>query len=418
MEQRKEGPLAKYRVIDLTDERGYFLGKLLADLGANVIKVEPPGGDSGRNKGPFFKDEIEKGKSLFWLAYNTGKRGIILDIKKVEGKDILKRLVKSADFVIESFSPGYLSSLKIGYEDLSAINRRIILTSVSAFGQEGPWRDFEACDLIVSAMGGYQWLLGEPDRAPVRVGFPLTYPVGCAWALAGTMIAHYHREATGEGQHVDCSAQECQPWFLNDSHLFWDITRLGQRRAGWGRIRPTTGFYIPEILPCKNGSVAFLVIGGAQGAGSLRALVNWMDEEGMANEYLKKMDWDSFDYGTMTKDILDNTYRPIIEFFKTKTKEELYTQALKRRIMLYPSSTIDMLLNDSQLKFRQFWVEVHHEELGASLTYPGAWASLPESPLKTGVRAPQIGEHNEEVYMNELGLTKKQLLILRQTEVI
>lgn len=418
MEQVKEGLLSPYRVIDLSDERGYLLGKFLADLGADVIKVEPPGGDDGRNRGPFFKDEPDREKNLFWFAYNLGKRGITLDLKKADGKVILKTLVNSADFVVESFAPGYLDSLGLGYKGLAEANRRIILVSVTGFGQEGPWRDFAACDLIISAMGGYQWLLGESDRAPVRIGFPITYHVACGWALAGALVAHYHRELAGEGQHVDCSAQECQPWFLNDSHLFWDISRVRQRRAGWGRIRPTTGFYIPEILPCKDGSVAFIILGGPQGAKTQRALVQWMDEEGMANEYLKTMDWESFDYGTLTKEILENTNEPIIRFFKTKTREELYTQAIKRRIMLYPASTVDTLLNSTQLKSRNFWVGVEHPQLGATLTHPGAWALLSESPMKTGSRAPFIGEHNEEVYQRELGFSNAKMVTLREAGII
>ena len=158
--------LGSHRVLDLTDEKGWFCGKILGDLGADVIKVEKPGGDPARNTGPFYHDIIEPEKSLYWMALNTNKKGITLDIETPDGREIFKKLLKTADVVIESFAPGYMDKLGLGYSELSKINPGIILTSVSGFGQEGPYRDYKAPDIVVRALGGLIYTVGEADRPP------------------------------------------------------------------------------------------------------------------------------------------------------------------------------------------------------------------------------------------------------------
>ncbi|MFA4837199.1 MAG: CoA transferase, partial [Dehalococcoidia bacterium] len=158
---QREQALSSYRVLDLTDEKGYLCGRILGDLGADVIKIEPPQGDPGRNIGPFYKDMSDPEKSLLWFSYNYNKRGITLDLTKGAGKEILKKLVKNADFLIESFPPGYLDGLGLGYEDLCEINERLVFTSITPFGQSGPYRDYKGPDLIGMALGGYLYLTGD-----------------------------------------------------------------------------------------------------------------------------------------------------------------------------------------------------------------------------------------------------------------
>lgn len=149
-----EGMLSPYRVLDLTDEKGLLCGKLLGDLGADVIKIEPPGGDTSRNVGPFYKDIPDPERSLFWFAFNTSKRGITLDIETADGQDVFKRLVTSADFVIESFPPGHMDRLGLGYPALNEINPGVIMVSISPFGQTGPYKDYKSPDIVACAMGG------------------------------------------------------------------------------------------------------------------------------------------------------------------------------------------------------------------------------------------------------------------------
>ena len=231
-EERKESMLGSFRVLDLTSDKGFLCGKILGDLGADVIKIEPPGGDPARSIGPFYHNIPQPEKSLYWFAFNNNKRGITLDIETRDGQEIFKGLVKTADFVIESFAPGYMDSLGLGYSALSEINPRIIVTSITPFGQTGPYKDYKASDIVVIAMMGWMYLCGDPDRPPVRISFPQAYLNASAEAAASSMIAHYYRETTGEGQHVDVSAQHSLITNAFNAPSFWEFNRIILQRAG------------------------------------------------------------------------------------------------------------------------------------------------------------------------------------------
>ncbi|RLB00442.1 MAG: CoA transferase, partial [Deltaproteobacteria bacterium] len=204
-----------YRILDLTDEKGQLCGRMLADLGLDVIKIENPGGDDCRNYGPFYKDIHEPEKSLFWFFYNMNKRGITLDITKSEGQVLLKRLVEKADAVIESFSPGYLGGLGLDYDSLTRVNPQIIMTSITPYGQNGPYKNRKLSDLVANAVGGYAYITGPSDRAPVRIsGVDQSYCHAGSHAAVGTLIALIHRNRFGSGQQVDVSIQESVVWTL------------------------------------------------------------------------------------------------------------------------------------------------------------------------------------------------------------
>ena len=202
------GLLAPYRVLDLTDGRGLLCGKMLADLGADVVQVEPPGGSPARTVGPFYQHNPGAERSLFWWAYCANKRGITLDIAKTDGAALMRRLVAEADFLIESGEPGRMASLGFGHPDLQAINPRLVVVSITAFGQDGPYADYQASDIVGMALGGFMHLTGDGDRPPLRVSMPQFYQHGSAAGAAAAMIAHTHRQLTGEGQHVDVSCQQ------------------------------------------------------------------------------------------------------------------------------------------------------------------------------------------------------------------
>jgi crotonobetainyl-CoA:carnitine CoA-transferase CaiB-like acyl-CoA transferase len=416
--QQTESLLTPYRVLDLTDERGYLCGQILGDLGADVIKIEPPGGDPGRRIGPFYHDIPDPEKSLFWFAYNTNKRGITLNIETADGREIFKRLVKTADFVIESFPPGYMDRLGLGYSLLSQINPRIIMTSITPFGQEGPYKDYKAADIVLMAMSGLMYLTGDPDRPPVRVSFPQAYLHASAEAAVGTMIAHHHRELTGEGQWVDASAQESviEPTGLALWH--WDMHRENLQRLGPWRGGLSMGGKQKLLWECKDGHMSYSIYGGHTGAPANRALIKWMDEEGMAPDFLKEKDWENFDITKASQAELDQISEPIGRFFLEHTKEEIYEEAIRRRLFIDPVATISDLLENPQLSARAFWQEVDHPELGTAITYPGAFVRLSEASCRIRHRAPLIGEHNEEIYKKELGLSKEELVILKQAGVI
>ena len=409
--------LEPMRVIDLTDEKGYLCGRLLGDLGADVIKVERPGGDPGRRLGPFYHDLPHPEKSLYWFSYNANKRGITLNIDTADGKELLLKLVKTADVVIESFSPGYLGKLNLGYKALSEVNPDIILTSISPFGQTGPYSHFEGSDIVLMAMGGYMYTCGDPDRPPLRMSYPQAYLFASAEGAVGTLIAYYHREITGEGQHVDISAQHSVTWttlgFAWPSLTGKALSRVGQFRVGLSATAQQR-----HLWPCKDGFVSFQIYGRKFGAKANRALIQWMDEEGMATDSLKVMDWENFDMSQAAQATMDQIEEPIGRFFLIHTKAELEEGALKRDIFLYPVCNMSDVFASPQLKERGYWVEVDHPELGVSITYPGPWVQGSEKVWSMRRRAPLIGEHNHEIYKEELGLSDTELLVLREAGII
>jgi crotonobetainyl-CoA:carnitine CoA-transferase CaiB-like acyl-CoA transferase len=413
-----KGMLSAYRVLDLTNQNGYLCGKMLGDMGADVIKIESPRGDSGRKTGPFYQQIPDQEKSLYWFAYNLNKRGITLDIETADGRQILSRLIKKADFIIESFDPGYMDSLGLSWEKIHEINPRIVMTSITPFGQTGPYKDFKGSDLVVMAMSGLMYITGNPDSAPLRISFPQAFLLASAHAAASSMIAHYYRETSGEGQHVDVSAQECALWEIANGIPLWQVSHILYKRAGSflsGRWSDTKQRLLWQ---CKDGFVSFYILGGPSGIKTNQAIVKWMIEKGEVPEYFKNYDWRTLDMLKQTQEMQDRLEKPIGEFFLRYTKTELYDESFKRGIMLYPVCNAKDIQENAQLKARNYWVNVNHPELGADITYPGAFAKLSETPLAFNKRAPLIGEHNPDIYEKELGMTKTELAVLHQSGVI
>jgi crotonobetainyl-CoA:carnitine CoA-transferase CaiB-like acyl-CoA transferase len=410
--------LGSRRVLDLTDEKGLLCGKILADLGADVIKIEKPGGDKARNLGPFFHNVYDPQKSLYWFAYNLNKRGITLNIETDEGRQIFTRLVQTADFVIESFAPGYLDDLGLSYLKLSQTNPRIIMTSISPYGQTGHYKNYKASDIEVMAMGGLMYITGNPDQPPLRISLPQAFLLASAHGAAASMIAHYYRETSGEGQHVDVSAQECVLWEIANAIPLWELNQNILKRAGSYIAGRWTGTKQRLLWKCKNGYVLFYVLGGAFGVKTNRAIVKWMEEENIAPDHLKNFNWNAFDMAKQTQEMQDQIEIHINRLFSMFTKEELYNEALKRGIMLCPVNTSKDILENTQLKDRLFWVDISHPELSTQIKYPGAFAKLSETPINIRYRAPLIGEHNQEVYQSELGLSRSELNDLQKEGVI
>jgi benzylsuccinate CoA-transferase BbsE subunit len=411
--EKSESALSDYRILDLTDDGGTYCGKILADLGADVIKIEPPGGDPSRNTGPFYKDTSDPEKSLHWWAYNTSKRGITLNIETAEGGDIIRRLARSADAVIESFTPGYMDSRGLGYSALSEINPGIVMTSITPFGQTGPYKDWKGPDLVGWALGGQAFATGDEDRPPCRISFPQSYLHAGNHAASATLAALYHREFTGEGQHIDVSMQEAVVWTLMIIIQFWDMMKFNMFRGG--SKRRMGGPVARVLFPCKDGHMSFLIGGGQLASISMPSLIKWMAEEGRLGAFEDRKDWEAkdwaekVDYWSMVQEEIDVQEASIIEFFADKTKADIYEQALKRRIILYPASTTKDLADNIQLREREFYAGVEHPELGETVTYLGSPYRMTETPRRISRRAPLIGEHNEEIYESELGFSKEEM---------
>jgi crotonobetainyl-CoA:carnitine CoA-transferase CaiB-like acyl-CoA transferase len=356
-------------------------------------------------------------RSLYWFAYNSNKRGITLNIETADGREIFKKLVKTADFIIESFTPGYLGSLGLGYADLSRIKKGVIMASITPFGQYGPYRDYKDSDLVVMGLSGTLYQTGEYDGPPVHISLPQAYMHAGADAAVGSMVAYHHREATGLGQHVDVSMQQSAAWFQANAVPTWELNQVILKRSGAFRAGPDHDTDQRQVWPCRDSYLFFNVIGGRTGAKSLSALVAWIDSEGMATEFLRNMDWDSFDMFTVTGEEIRQIEQPVGEFFLKHTAKELLDGAVRRGVSLGPLSSMSDLLNDDCLKARHFWTDVAHPELGTSITYPKEFVRSSEVDCSTKFRAPLIGEHNVTVY-SELGLSRQDIIALKQAGVI
>jgi crotonobetainyl-CoA:carnitine CoA-transferase CaiB-like acyl-CoA transferase len=420
--KKREGLLSDYRILDLTDHKGIYCAKILADLGADVIKLEKPGGDATRNIGPFYKDIAHPEKSIYWWAYNTSKRGITLNIETADGKDIFQRLVKTADVVVESFPPGYIDRLGLGYQALCEINPGIIMTSISSFGQTGPYKDWKADDLVGWAMAGQAYVTGDDDRPPCQVSFPHCYLVAGCHAASATLAALYYREMSGEGQQVDVSMQEAVLWTTLLLVQFWDVMKINLFRAGSKRSMGTSLFRL--AFPCKDGYVGFLIAGGQLASISMPPLIKWMAEEKMLGAFEDKKDWGAKDWmqkvdaWALTQETVDAWENSLIDFFANKTKSEIYEKAREKGMIIYPVSTTKDLAENAQLKDRDFYVEVEHPELGETITYAGAPYKITETPWRIWRRAPLIGEHNQEIYEEELGFSKDEMRLLKKSGAI
>jgi benzylsuccinate CoA-transferase BbsE subunit len=416
--EEAERMLKGYRVLDLTDEKGSLCGRVLGDMGADVIKVERPGRDLSRNNGPFYHDEADPEKSLYWFAFNANKRGITLDLASEDGKAIFKKLLKDSDFIIESFPPGYMQRLGLGYEELNRINPRVILVSITPFGQTGPYKDYKASDIVLMATGGFMSLTGDKDRPPVRISIPQAYLFGGLQAAAGAMVAFYWQKKTGQGQHVDLSTQQAITVTALNTPIFWFLNQAIIHRVGPFRVGGRAHLEQRNTWPCKDGYVTTILTGGELGAPVNRRLVEWMDSEGMANDLLKNLEWEKLDMANITPEMLTALEEPIGQFFKAHTKKELHEGAIRRQIWLFPVQSCEELMECPQLQARDFWVNVKHPGLQASITYPGPF--IKSSEFNCGIRrcAPLPGEHNLEIYEKEMGMNREELLILKEAGVI
>jgi len=423
-EQRNSGGLLSgYRVLDLTDEKGLLCGKLLGDLGADVIKIERPGGDPARNIGPFYKDIPDPQRSIFWLFTNLNKRGITINLETPDGRDIFKRLVKAAHFVIESYEPGYMAKLGLEYAELAKINPAIIMTSITPFGQIGPYAHYRSTDLTLQGMGGLMRVFGDSDRAPVRISQPQAFFLGSIHGVVGSVAAHYYRQGTGQGQHIDVSCQEAVMLALNFVVQYWDMIKYNYGREGafMSRVRaaPLGLLLTQHVYACKDGYALAYILGGAHAGmvASSRALQEWANSLGHALE-LKDFDWTKLDVGTVTQAEMNKVRDAMQAFLLTRTKAEIMDRGVDQGILIVPITDAKDITESPQFKARQFFVQVEHPELGQAITYPSLPVKATGLPYQPQRRAPLIGEHNEEVLVGELGFTGEELARLKMGRVI
>ena len=400
--------LPPYRVLDLSGPEAVFCGKLLADYGADVVRVEPPGGDPSRSRGPFAGDEKGPDRSLYFLFYNTNKRSITLDLQAERGRDLFRSLVAQADVIVESHPVGYLDSIGLGYEDLRQINPGIVMASVTPFGQTGPWKDYKSNDLIALASSGFMQITGEPDGPPMRQGNDQSHFPGAQYAAASILGALYHRDfGGGEGQHIDVSLQEALITYYTDAHpaLAWML--LGDNVT---RVGATSTLVIPlGAYPSSDGWISAGIITPRE----WDALSEWIYEvtgnEEVLNEAYKGGNQDRAPYNDIITAL-------VIDFTTRYTSEYLFHEGQRRNLVFIPVNTVSDLLADPQLEASNFWFGIDHPETG-TLQYPqGVFDSEEVSPATSA--APTLGQDNEAIYAGELGLSEAELSSLKSEGVI
>jgi crotonobetainyl-CoA:carnitine CoA-transferase CaiB-like acyl-CoA transferase len=389
--------LRPYRALDLTSESGELAGRILADLGVDVIKLEPSDGDPSRWRPPFCGDRADRESSLAWWASNLNKRSVILDLESTDGRDVFRRLARTADFVLESFRPGYLDALGLGFAALAAINPRIILTSITPFGQSGPYSQFPATDLTLQALGGFLYVNGDADRPPVRISADLAYRHAGGQAAAGSLIALYRRQHTGRGQHVDVSIQDYIPWTPLNVTFAAQVQHANTPRQAVGFRAHTTGVKFRFTWACKDGRIAFRPLVTGAGKAQYAALVEWMTAEGYGDSILTAQDWAGTDNHTITQADYDRIAAAIERFLRTRSLDELYAKAVELRLRLAPAATTRDIVESRQIQSRGVLVPVSHPELEATFVYPGSFARFSATPIEQFRRPPLLGEHTSEV---------------------
>ncbi len=413
-----ESLLSGYRALDLTDEKGFVCGKILAALGIETIKVEPPGGDAARSIPPYLNGKSDINSSLYWLAYNTDKRSMTLNLELKRGRELFKKLIPRCDFIIESFQPGYLNSIGLGYTSLEKINPRIILTSITPFGQKGPYSGFKGSEIVVSAMSGIMATNGDADRPPLREGPDTIYFESGAAAALGTVMAHYVREKTREGQQVDISMQEVAVKRTSSNLLVWEFDKRLIKRAG--TIRTVGARSTHWIWECKDGYIFWSFMGGKPGSQGNRAISKWIDDDGVENPMREITNWEEFDMATqdVSKDLLDAQQEAIRQFFLRHTKKEITEEGVKRGLNACVINNPADILGNPQLKARDYWANIDSPETNNPLKYPKYFFLSNQTENFVKSAAPVVGEYNDMIYRNELKLSDREISDLENSGVI
>jgi crotonobetainyl-CoA:carnitine CoA-transferase CaiB-like acyl-CoA transferase len=395
--------LDRYRVLDLTDERGLLAGRILSDLGADVVAVEPPGGSAARACGPFLAADGEP-RSLLWDTYAAGKRSVTADLDTESGQALVRRLAASADFLIESAPPGRMAQAGLDWPQLRGVNPRLIYVSITPFGRTGPKAGYAATDLICWAAGGPLDPHRDEVHGPVRISLPQAFLHASADAAVGALIAHHARLRTGRGQHVDVSAQaslgiatlgRVLAHAVGDEHPEWDkpSKRIDQSGSGTG-TRPTL-----KKWACKDGLAELhLGVGPATG-GFTNALLRWLADEGEPVDRFASMDWRQMPAlakaGEFTDADMEDARQIIAAFLKRKTKAEILEAAIGRKLLCVPIYDTADVAGSAQLQARDYWAEVGDGPRRTRM--PGRLAKTSVHAPAVTRAAPMPGEHGSEV---------------------
>lgn len=387
--------LAPYRVVDMTDGRAELAGFVLAGLGADVVKVEPPGGSPSRRDGRQVPGEPEGLAGLRFQAYNRGKRSVVIDLDSDTGRTDFLRLVGSADIVVENAGPRGLDDRGLGFDALRTANPGIVHVAISPFGQTGPYADHLATDLTLSAMGGSMALNGDSDRRPVRITVPQTWHHAAAESVVGALVALERRRLTGDAQFVDVSVQAAVFWTGLQAMIAHAIDGKDIERNG--TVLQLSTIVTPLVYPCADGEVCLVATGE-----TVRGLLAWMVASGaVTQEWVDAEDWNTWDVRVLTGEPLvhtpDATRAAITDFTLRHTKAELFEGGIDRSVTLAPVSTVADVLDLSQLAARDYWTDLDLPS-GRRLRAAGPFVKASATPIAWTRPAPGVGEHTAEVF--------------------
>ena len=412
------GPLAGLRVLELADEKGQLCGKLLADLGADVIKIEPPGGEATRRIGPFLDGVPHPDRSLHFWHYNTSKRGITLALETADGRRLFYRLAAEADVILETFKPGHLASLGLGYEALRAGNGGLVMCALTPFGQTGPWRDYQTSDLLHMAAGGEMASCGYdeddvPGAPPIAPGGGNAWAMGSHFAYIAVMAALVFRQMSGQGQYIDASVHEACALTTESAianYVYRGETLLRQT----GRHHAASPGPRTQFL-AKDGTYVCALVAGRLNPKYVLELADLFEALGYPHDLRDAKYQDATVIAASQSHIIDGL---VAGFIASLPAETVYHAAQERGFTWASVRAPEQLLEDEHLKDRGFWKMVEHPELGRSFLYPGEAAIYNGTPWRISRRAPLVGEHNVEIFCDELGLTQGELTMLAENRVV
>ena len=397
-----EGALEGGKVLDLTHHiAGPYCTKLMADFGAEVLKVERPGGDPARRMAPFLHDEADPEKSLVFAYLNTNKQSVTLNLKSEKGIQVLKSLVEDSDVLVENFAPKVMPSLGLDFETLQQINPSLVMTSISNFGQTGPYRDYKAADIVEYALGGLMYIFGAYDREPLKHAFNQAQFKAGTDAASATLMATYHQRLTGEGQRVDVSIQEAVATGLRDVVNNFTYT---------GAVRRRQPNHSGDLTRMRASADGHFWPNPGMGAG-----LNWDNVVDFLG--LPELDDEKFNTPSARLANAEELGRILDEYFIKQNKYDIFYASHKRRFIFGVGQSPEEVMADPQFQARNYFVDIDHPALG-TLKYPGAPFEMSATPWEARSPAPTLGQHNQEVIGQRLGHTPEQLAQMRAMQII
>ncbi len=380
-----------------------YLGKLLADLGAEVIKVEEPAGDLARKRGPFPGDTPHAEKSGLFLYLNANKQGVTLNLRTPRGHALLQSLCAQADLVIHNYRPSEMAEVGLDFNKLHYANPGLIMTTISYFGMTGPYKDYNAYEITGTNAGGWAFISpgasDYPELPPLKAFGQQADFQGGVHAAVATLGAYYHKLLTGEGQHVDVSIQECIAAILEMNFMHWTYGGKETSRLGRRSIYPWC------MLDCKDGKIFVVNVEEDQWQRMVELMDNpeWASLEIFKDRVTRGQNYDAL-------------FPFLQEWASNWTVNDLYRAGQERRICFAPVNTMADLFASEHLKTRDFFVQISHQIAG-TLTYPGAPFKPSEGGYAAHRPAPLLGQHNDEVYA-KIGLSQVEINDLKKQAII